>query len=167
MKKGPEEHGVCTGDLDTPCIWSPPPAETSLPPLTQLNGGLFPTIFDIVKSPTYNQKGYLYNTSCFYNWANVSDFFTTSLDYQFQSSSDAFVASNASAYIQNANPGVVYIQFNEVEVAAEQKGFNTSDYFNAIESADQNLNTIFQTLAVYAPNTLVNLFLLQLILYNY
>jgi len=152
MGAGPEETGICSGTVDQPCSWNPPPATPALDPTAEVNG-LFPSIFELLGSQPYN-----YSMAACYSWSNVSELFDPSqLSFNYQNSSDGGVALAAVSEFQ-FNPNFTLVQFNEVQEAGLKHGYNSSEYIKSVEAADGYLGTVVNGLQYYLPGAFVSLF---------
>ena len=147
---GPEETGICIGSIDgVPCSWSAPPAPAAIPPISNPTQ-YFPSIFDVL-----NRTNQAFYSGALYNLPNATAAFnSSSITYQYRNSSDEDVALGASYFFTN-HPNFTMIQFNEVQTAASSHGYNSSQYYSAIEDADKNIAIIYNSLLVSMPNSIV------------
>lgn len=154
MGAGPEETGICSGNMGQPCQWQPPPASAALPPISGA-GSLFPSIYSVLQASNLPNTS---ETGAFYNYANITELLDPSqisTIYQ-NSTSDTAVAQAAANYFKSGIvPNFVFIQFDEVRQSGEKNGYNSSQYLTAVSQADANLGIVLENLQRYWPNHIV------------
>lgn len=76
-------------------------------------------------------------TASFYSWPSVAELYTNgtvTVDYQAQSDQDAL--ASAGSYLQGGGAGFTLVQMQGVADAADRAGYNSTDYTDAVATAD-------------------------------
>jgi len=96
------------------------------------------------------------NTVSICNWNPINDNIVQNYaDFKLNVSSDYDVSSEASTYIANNNPDLIFLHFDDVDHAGHNYGFspNITEYITSIEAVDDLLDPVMQ--AIYQrPNYL-------------
>ena len=156
MGAGPEETGVCSGNIGQSCTWDSV-STASLPPITGA-GTLFPSVFDVLNNT--NTPNSL-RTGAFFNYQDIMNLLNpTQITEIYQNSSDASIASQVANFLKS-EPNYVFVQFDELRQAGEQHGYNSTQYYSAAITADQNLAIIVDNLQIQIPDHVVSIFILN------
>tara|TARA_B110000240_G_scaffold147005_1_gene162491 strand:+ start:4743 stop:5375 length:633 start_codon:yes stop_codon:yes gene_type:complete len=96
------------------------------------------------------------NTVSICNWNPINDNIVQNYaDFKLNVSSDYDVSSEASTYITNNDPDLIFLHFDDVDHAGHNYGFspNITEYITSIEAVDDLLDPVMQ--AIYQrPNYL-------------
>jgi len=89
------------------------------------------------------------NTASICHWDPINDFIISDhADYKLNLSSDADVSSQASLYITQNDPDVIFLHFDDVDHAGHASGFSPTEpeYIIAIENVDALITPIIQAI---------------------
>ena len=83
------------------------------------------------------------------HWSPINDFIIQDdVDFKLNVDSDLEVAIQLSSYLQVNDPDVVFIHFDEVDIAGHSYGFSPDvpSYVSTIESIDEHIGAILETI---------------------
>jgi len=122
MGAGTELHGYTEWDSKTPEL---PSKDTTV-------YGKFPTIFYLAKTQKPTLK-----TAVIYSWGGIGYLFEKEcVSYEKHIPSDSTTAVEASAYIKQEKPNLLFIHFSDVDGVGHSIGHNTPEYFNQVTTMD-------------------------------
>lgn len=130
MGAGPEQHGITSNE------WQPDKHE--LPPLLEMESGVFPTIFWLIDKADPNAE-----IGAIYHWADFGRLFEkSSVDYDTTFKNENRVADEASKYIIKQNPKFLFVHIDHVDGAGHKFGHGTERYYGGVAKADQLIGKI-------------------------
>ena len=145
MGAGPEQHGITSND------WQKD--SHILPPTQTGPGGIFPTIFSVIKENNNDAV-----TGAVYQWRDFGRLFEKKLvDYDTSALGENKTTDLACDFILSQKPEFCFIHIDHVDGAGHKWGYNSERYHGAVEKADLLINQIFQSLqkAGIAKHTLL------------
>jgi hypothetical protein len=134
MGAGPEQHGVTSNDWE--------PNKFDFPPTVVGSGGIFPTIFGVLREQRPDAK-----IECFHEW----DGFARLLEPKAMTviehgSSPDDTAQRAIAAIKRDNPDFLFVHFDHVDHAGHTFGHGTPEYYAAVAKADKLIGDILEAI---------------------
>jgi predicted AlkP superfamily pyrophosphatase or phosphodiesterase len=145
MGAGPEQHGITSND------WQKD--SHILPPIETGPGGIFPTIFSVIKENNSEAV-----TGAVYQWNDFGRLFEKSLvNYDTSALGENKTTDLACEFILSEKPEFCFIHIDHVDGAGHKWGYDSEGYHGSIEKADKLINQIFQTIkkAGIAESTLL------------
>lgn len=145
MGAGPEQHGITSND------WQKD--SHNLPPTDRGPGGIFPTIFSVIKGNNENAI-----TGAVYQWKDFGRLFEKDLvDYDTSALGENKTTDLACEFIISQKPEFCFIHIDHVDGAGHKWGYDSERYHGGVEKADRLINQIFQAIqkAGIAENTLL------------
>ena len=134
MGAGPEQHGITSND------WQPD--NYTLPPTIKGPGGMFPTIFSVIKKNKAEA-----NTGAIYQWKEFGRLFEKEMvDYDTSALSEHRTTQLAADYIESTKPEFCFIHIDHVDGAGHKWGYNSKKYFGGIERADELIQRIVESI---------------------
>ena len=103
----------------------------------------FPHFFNRIE--TINPDLY---TASFVNWSPINNEIVDMADLEFIAGSDQELASEAAIFLQNNDPDVLFVAFDEIDGAGHSYGFHPAQpgYLDAIETADTRVGSLLNVL---------------------
>ena len=145
MGAGPEQHGVTTND------WEPNKFEIA--PTAVGSGGMFPTIFSLLRSQRPTAK-----IACFHDWEGFSRLFDRkAADIVEHPKGPVQTTERAITYLKEKRPEFTFIHLDHVDGAGHDHGHGTPQYYQAVTEADRLIGLILEGLkdAGIAEQTIV------------
>lgn len=134
MGAGPEQHGITSND------WQPD--NYTLPPTIEGPGGMFPTIFSVIKK---NKAEAI--TGAIYQWNDFGRLFEKEMvDYDTSALSEHRTTKLASDFIAASAPDFCFIHIDHVDGAGHKWGYDSKKYFGGIERADELIKRIVESI---------------------
>jgi len=134
MGAGPEQHGITSNEwqLDN----------HTLPPTIEGPGGMFPTIFSVIK---INNPDAI--TAAVYQWKDFGRLFEKEMvDYDTSALSEHRTTQLASDFIANSKPEFCFIHIDHVDGAGHKWGYDSQKYYGGIERADELIKRIVESI---------------------
>ncbi len=106
--------------------------------------GTYPHFFERVKAHNASL-----NTASICHWSPINDqIVDNSADYKLNVSTDNEVASQAGSYLQNNEPDVLFLHFDDCDGVGHSSGFSptNSAYISAIETTDNYVGMVLNSL---------------------
>ena len=134
MGAGPEQHGITSND------WEPNKFEIA--PTAVGSGGMFPTIFGLLRSQRPSAK-----IACFHDWEGFSRLFERkAADVVEHPKGPLQTTERAIAYLKEKKPEFTFIHLDHVDDAGHNHGHGTPQYYQAVAEADRLIGLILQAL---------------------
>lgn len=131
---GPEQHGVTSNN------WSL--LNQGFEPTIRDNDGYFTSVFSIIRKQMPKA-----NTAMFYDWDWLGTYVNKKLISKEQYIQGyVMITSVALNYIKKEKPVFTFIYYGEPDHVGHTKGFNTSDYYQAISDIDAEIGKIIAAL---------------------
>lgn len=131
---GPEQHGVTSNN------WSL--LNQGFEPTIKDNDGYFTSVFSIIRKQMPKA-----NTAMFYDWDWLGTYVNKKLISKEQYIQGyVMITSVALNYIKKEKPVFTFIYYGEPDHVGHTKGFNTSDYYQAISDIDAEIGKIIAAL---------------------
>jgi len=149
MGAGPEQHGVTSNDWE--------PNKFDIAPTAVGSGGIFPTIFDVVRSQRPSA-----HLAVFHDWRGFSQLFerrTVNVigspedgkrrgDLPATASDSALMTTLMAADgVKKHKPTLTFVHLDLVDAAGHASGYNTAPYFTVVTEADRYVGQILQAVA--------------------
>ena len=145
MGAGPEQHGITSNE------WQKD--NYILPPTEKGPGGIFPTIFSVIKANNENAL-----TGAVYQWKDFGRLFEKSLvDYDTSALGENKTTELACDFIQSRLPEFCFIHIDHVDGAGHKWGYDSERYHGGVEKADMLIKQIINSIkaAGISENTLL------------
>jgi predicted AlkP superfamily pyrophosphatase or phosphodiesterase len=134
MGAGPEQHGVTSND------WEPNKFEIT--PSAVGSGGMFPTIFGLLRSQRPSAK-----IACFHDWDGFARLFERkAADIVEHPKGPVQTTERAIAYLKEKKPEFTFIHLDHVDDAGHNHGHGTPQYYQAVAEADRLIGLILHSL---------------------
>lgn len=131
---GPEQHGVTSNN------WSL--LNQGFEPTIKDNDGYFTSVFSLIRKQMPKA-----NTAMFYDWDWLGTYVNKKLISKEQYIQGyVMITSVALNYIKKEKPVFTFIYYGEPDHVGHTKGFNTSDYYQAISDIDAEIGKIIAAL---------------------
>lgn len=125
MGAGPEQHGVTSNS------WKPD--NFQLPPTEVGPGGIFPTIFSLLRQ----QKPSVI-TACFHDWGGIGILFERdAVDKIEDTDGPVHTTERAVSYLNEMKPKFTFIHLDHVDHAGHAHGYTSPEYYKSVEEADR------------------------------
>lgn len=125
MGAGPEQHGVTSND------WRPD--KFQLPPTEVGPGGIFPTIFSLLRE---QQPSVI--TACFHDWGGIGHLFERDAVNRIEDTDGpVHTTERAVSYIIEKKPNFTFIHLDHVDHAGHGHGYTSPEYYKSVEEADR------------------------------
>lgn len=125
MGAGPEQHGITSND------WRPD--KHDLPPVTQGPGGIFPTMFAVLKDQRPEAT-----SAVFYDWGGFGRLFEPSIpNFVEDSDGPTNAVRSAVACWKEHEPTLTFIHLDHVDHAGHHYGHGTPEYYDSVVVADR------------------------------
>jgi len=130
MGAGPEQHGVTSNDWE--------PDKFDFPPTCKGSGGIFPTIFGVLREQRPHSV-----IAAYTDWdgfvrlveRNVPDVM------EYVKKADE-TNSKAIAYLKEKKPTLTFIHYDHVDAAGHDFGWGTPEYYQAVAEADRLIGEV-------------------------
>jgi len=145
MGAGPEQHGITSNE------WQPD--KYTLPPLTETDPGIFPTIFWLIRQNEPDAE-----VGAIYHWKDFGRLFEKSaVNFDVNFKNENRVADEAAAYILAKKPKFLFVHIDHVDGAGHKFGHGTDQYYGSVAKADELIGKVVQSLvpAGIADQTLI------------
>lgn len=145
MGAGPEQHGVTSND------WEPDKHE--LPPIATGPGGIFPTIFGVLREQRPHAV-----LACFHDWSGFGRLVERrALNVIEHVAGPSNTVRRAVQYFRERQPQFTFIHLDHVDHAGHQHGHGSPEYYAAVEEADRYVAQVVEGLRAVGmlPNTYV------------
>ncbi len=130
MGAGPEQHGITSND------WQPDKFE--IPPRVQGPGGIFPTIFSLLRQQRPQAL-----SACFHDWKGFARLLERQApDVLENGNGPVDTIRKAVACLRARQPDFTFIQLDHVDHAGHKFGHGTPEYRAAIEKADELIGAV-------------------------
>jgi predicted AlkP superfamily pyrophosphatase or phosphodiesterase len=134
MGAGPEQHGVTSNDWE--------PNKFDFPPTVVGTGGIFPTIFGVLRQQRPDAK-----IECFHEWDGFARLLEPKAVTVIEHGSSADdTARRAIQAIKRDKPDFLFVHFDLVDHAGHTFGHGTPEYYAAVAKADGLIGNILKTL---------------------
>ena len=125
MGAGPERHGITSND------WEPDAHE--LPPVCTGPGGLFPTIFSVLRAQRPAAK-----IAVFHDWGGFGRLLEQEApDLIDNADGPDTTTAHAVAYLKAEKPLFTFVHLDHVDHAGHEYGHGTPEYYASVEHADR------------------------------
>jgi predicted AlkP superfamily pyrophosphatase or phosphodiesterase len=130
MGAGPEQHGITSND------WRPD--KHDLPPTTRGSGGIFPTIFSVLRDQRPDAL-----IACFYDWSGFGRLVEAAVfDRLEDTEGPTNTVRRAVAYWARQRPTLTFLHLDHVDGAGHKYGHGTPEYYASVEAADQLIGEV-------------------------
>ena len=134
MGAGPEQHGVLSND------WKP--GKSSITPTVVGSGGIFPTVFGLVRQQKPSSK-----IGCFHDWDGFGRLVEPGVcDRIVHPKGPVETTNQAIAFLKKQRPTLLFIHLDHVDHAGHQHGHGTPQYDSAVEEADRLIGLVLAAL---------------------
>jgi predicted AlkP superfamily pyrophosphatase or phosphodiesterase len=134
MGAGPEQHGVTSND------WQP--NKFDIAPVAVGQGGIFPTIFGVLKEQRPQAK-----LACFHDWDGFGRLFEREAVEKVEDTKGPEEAvEHAVLYFNERKPQFTFIHLDHVDHAGHKFGHETPEYYRAVAEADRLIGRIIEGL---------------------
>jgi len=134
MGAGPEQHGVTSN------AWRP--ASATIRPTADWGGGLFPTIFSLIRRERPKA-----GIACFHHWGGFARYFDNqAADVVRHAESAAEVMRMATEYFAERRPLFTFVHLDNVDHAGHHGGYASAEHAAAVVEADRLIGTMLETL---------------------
>jgi predicted AlkP superfamily pyrophosphatase or phosphodiesterase len=134
MGAGPEQHGITSND------WQPD--KFDIAPVTVGSGGIFPTIYGLIREQKPNAF-----IACVHDWQGYGRLIEPKVpDLLEHVKGSALTANRAIEVIRQRKPTFLFIHFDDVDHAGHESGWKSPAYFKAIEEVDALIGKVLATL---------------------
>jgi len=131
---GPEQHGVTSNK------WSL--QKQGFSPTVHDKEGYFTSIFTLIR-----QQRPLANTAMFYDWEWLGSYVNKRLiDTLLYTNGIQKVTDAAASYIVQNKPYFTFIYYGHPDETGHEKGFNTSEYYQAISETDAEIGRLVDSI---------------------
>jgi predicted AlkP superfamily pyrophosphatase or phosphodiesterase len=132
MGAGPEQHGVTSNDWE--------PNKFTIPPTAVGPGGIFPTIFGLLRSQRPSAR-----IACFHDWDGFARLFERkAADVVEHPKGPVLTTERAVAYIKEKKPQFTFIHLDHVDHAGHTHGHGTPEYYESVAEADRLIGLILE-----------------------
>ena len=133
MGSGPELHGFTEWGSKRP----------DLPPRIYGYDSIYPSIISLINNQLPNEK-----KGVAYTWSGIGYLFEKSLvDLNYNGKSDGDTLDKALEFIVSQKPAFTFIHFDEPDITGHERGHDTEEYYQAIQTIDAHIGTIVNTLS--------------------
>jgi len=130
MGAGPEQHGVTSND------WKPD--KFNIPPTVKGPGGIFPTIFSVLRE----QKPQAV-VGVFHDWGDYGRLFERNMvDVIENPKGPTNTVERAVAFIKTRHPTFTFIHLDHVDHAGHEIGHGTDAYYASVSVADKLIGQV-------------------------
>ena len=134
MGAGPEQHGVLSND------WKP--GKSSIPPTVVGPGGIFPTVFGLLRQQRPSSK-----IGCFHDWDDFGRLVEPGVcDRIVHPKGPVETTDQAIAFLKEQRPTLLFIHLDHVDHAGHKHGHGTPEYDAAVEEADRLIGLVLAAL---------------------
>ena len=134
MGAGPEQHGVTSND------WQPNKYE--IPPLAIGSGGIFPTIFGILREQKPEAV-----IACIHDWEGFGRLVEPKAPDLLENVKGSPEAANrAMEVIRTKKPTFLFVHFDDVDHAGHNFGWKSAEYFQEVEKVDHLIGELLNVL---------------------
>lgn len=134
MGAGPEQHGVTSND------WQP--SKYEIPPAVVGDGGIFPTIFGLIRAKRSDAI-----MGVFHDWSDYGRLFEREAVNKIEDSDGPTNAMlHAIEFLQTEKPLFTFIHLDHVDHAGHEFGHGTQEYFASVKVADELIGTLLKSL---------------------
>jgi predicted AlkP superfamily pyrophosphatase or phosphodiesterase len=124
MGAGPEQHGITSNNWEK--------SDHKLPPVEIGPGGIFPTVFSVIKSGDQNTIN-----GAIYQWKDFGRLFEKEfVDYDTSAFSEIRTTELACDFIRKQKPTFCFIHIDHVDGAGHKWGYDSERYYEGVERAD-------------------------------
>ncbi len=135
MGAGPEQHGITSNAWERNNL--------ILPPVTQDEDFLFPTIFNLIDRQYPEAE-----IGAIYHWGGFGRLFEKkAVDYDINPKNEDETAKTAGKYILEKQPLFTFIHFDHVDHTGHEYGHGTEDYYQSVEKADTLLGEVMESIS--------------------
>lgn len=125
MGAGPEQHGI-TSNAWRPDKFQLPPTEVGL-------GGIFPTIFSLLREQQPSAV-----TACFHDWGGITHLIEhNAVSIIEDTDGPVHTTERAVSYIIKKKPKFTFIHLDHVDHAGHAHGYISPEYYKSVEEADR------------------------------
>ena len=134
MGAGPEQTGITSNQWE--------PDDHVLNPVSKDQGGLFPTIFNLIRSSKPDAE-----LGAIYHWDGFGRLFEKGIIDMDTTLPDVFLTtSHVVNYIKEKQPDFLFIQLDNVDGAGHEFGHGSREYYKEIEKTDSLIGTIVEAI---------------------
>jgi len=134
MGAGPEQHGITSND------WQPNKFE--IPPLVVGSGGIFPTIFGVLREQKHDAV-----IACIHDWDGFGRLVEPKApDVLENVKGSAETANRAMEVIRMKKPTFLFVHFDDVDHAGHNFGWKSAEYFQEAEKVDHLIGELLDVL---------------------
>jgi hypothetical protein len=135
MGAGPEQHGITSNAWET--------NKFEIAPIAVGSGGIFPTIFGVVREQRPESV-----IACFHDWEGFGRLFERTAPNVVEHVKDAIeTAAKAARYFKEKKPHFLFIHFDGVDHAGHGFGWDSPQYYKAVELTDSLIGAVVETIA--------------------
>lgn len=130
MGAGPEQHGITSND------WQPD--KFDIPPATKGPGGIFPTIFSVLREQTPRST-----LGVFHDWDGYGRLFERKMvDVVEDLDGPTNTVRRAVEFIRSRKPTFTFIHLDHVDHAGHEIGHGTPEYYASVAVADKLIGEV-------------------------
>jgi len=134
MGGGPEQHGVTSND------WQPDKFE--IPPVAVGSGGMFPTIFGVLRQQRPKAK-----IACVHDWDGFGRLLEArAMDVLENVKGSPATTRRAIEVIRQNKPTFLFVHFDDVDHAGHTYGWKSPEFFAAVEQIDALIGDLLAAL---------------------
>lgn len=134
MGAGPEQHGITSND------WQPD--KFDIAPVTVGSGGIFPTIYGLIREQKPNAF-----IACVHDWQGYGRLIEPKVPNLLEHvKGSALTANRAIEVIRQRKPTFLFIHFDDVDHAGHESGWKSPAYFKSIQEVDALIGKVLETL---------------------
>ncbi|MCG9128124.1 alkaline phosphatase [Candidatus Poribacteria bacterium] len=134
MGAGPEQHGITSN------AWRPD--KFQLPPTDIGIGGIFPTIFSLLREQQPSAV-----TACFHDWGGITHLIEhNAVSIIEDTDGPVHTTERAVSYFKEKKPIFTFIHLDHVDHAGHAHGYMSPEYYKSVEEADRLIGEIINGL---------------------
>lgn len=134
MGAGPERHGVTSNDWE--------PNDFILPAVCTGPGGIFPTIFSVVRAQRPDAE-----IGVFHDWDGFGRLLEQDApDVLYDGDGPDDTVAHAASFIAEHRPLLTFIHLDHVDGAGHSEGHGSATYYAAVEDADRLIGEVVEAL---------------------
>lgn len=134
MGAGPEQHGVTSND------WQPDKFE--IPPVCAGSGGIFPTIFGVLRQQRPQAV-----IGLFHDWDGFARLMERkAADAVERGDGPVETMRKAVDFVKSRRPSFLFVQLDHVDSAGHKHGYGSPEYLTAVEEADRLIGDLLRAL---------------------
>jgi predicted AlkP superfamily pyrophosphatase or phosphodiesterase len=133
MGAGPDKHGVTSNE------WMPD--KFDVPPTTIGPGGIFPTIFGVMRAQRPDSR-----IAVFHDWKDFGRLLETNAPNKLLHVKDALeTIADSIKYLKKEQPNFLFIHLDGVDHAGHGFGWRSTEYYKEVEMIDALIGAVLRT----------------------